>query len=203
MPDLLNDIENYKNLFSNNDLSISEQSKLIQWSERKCYIFKYFISSLSEKEIELIRKSTVENDYELIAAICLHVSGMRLIILNQLDRIESSDSPFDEIQLIIQENSTPDPLRSISNQFWNAVHDYLIELDYDEYPFNKKGRGMLKSVARIGYKKLSPNQLKYLHGLIDNDRQRAETAHFFVNQYLNNKGFEKDCAIIKELWLNH
>jgi hypothetical protein len=203
MSELIKDLSYYNSLFPNPDTPVSEQSITIKWSERKCYVYKYFITKLTATELDLINNYEGNADYELIGALGVYNPDIRIKILSQIERVERSDSSFEEIQLIIKENSAPNPLLSISNKFWIVVKDYLIEREYDEYPFNKKGKGMLNTVGRKGYETLNTNQLKYIHGLIDNDRNRPETDHFFYNDYLIQKGFNKDCNLIKERWASH
>ena len=203
MSEILADLAYYNNLFQDGDLPIKEQAATIKWSERKCYVYKFFIATLSESEIEIIKKSSIEPNYELIGAISIHNPEMRIIMLNQLQRIENSESPFEEIKIISNENAAPNPLNSIRKEYWIAVRSYLEQREYDTYPFNSKSRNFLKDVARIGYPNLSTAQFRYINGLIENDRTRPESDHFFVNDYLIKEGFEVECQAIKTVWANH
>ncbi len=202
MSNIYNDLVFYNNLFSDTNLSVKEQSATINWSERKCYVFKFFITKLSLLEIEKLKISLVEPEYELIGAMCIHGSEIRNKLFDQLERIQQSESPFEEIGIITNENLSPNPLDTANKGYWIAVKNYLEEREYDEYPFNIKSRNFLMSIARVGYNNLSKAQLNYINGLIENDRKRADSDRFFVNEYLVEKGFVNECKAIREIWLN-
>lgn len=203
MSEFHKDLAYYRNLFPDNEHSITDQSIIIKWSKRKCYVYKFFITNLSELEVEIIKKATCEPDFELIGAISIHDKELRVKILHELERIQLADSSFEEIQIITNENLAPNPLHSMPKDYWLGVKTYLEEREYDEYPFSKKSQRFLGSVARIGYENLSSAQLKFINGLIANDRDRPETDHFFVNDYLIENGFKIECKAIEKVWANH
>ena len=203
MSEVFNDLFNYNNLFQQDSLSVKEQATIINWSERKCYIYKFFIKNLTKEELDLLENSPVQTDYEIIGAICLHKLEIRIKMFNQLERIEKAESPFEEMQIIFQENSISNPLNSISNEFWKTVKIYLQQLEIDSYPFNKKAINFLNSVAHTGYPNLTSPQQKWVDGLIEADRNRTETDHFFVNDFLIEEGFKDDCKTIEQVWANH
>jgi len=203
MSEVYNDLVEYNNLFQDDYLSVKEQATLMNWGERKCYIYRFFIKNLTKEELEILKETSVKTDYEIIGAICLHSLEIRLKMFHQLERIEKARSQFEEIQLIFEENTTNNPLNSISNEFWKTVKIYLIQLEIDSYPFNKKAINFLNSVAFNGYSNLTIPQKKWIDGLIEADKNRAETDHFFVNNFLIQNGFENDCKIIELVWANH
>ena len=59
MTNIYNDLIYYNNFFSGSTISVKEQAATIKWSERKCYVFKFFINNLSEGEIEKIKNKAV------------------------------------------------------------------------------------------------------------------------------------------------
>jgi hypothetical protein len=203
MSEVFNDLLNYNNLFQQDNLSVKDQAIIIKWSERKCYIYKYFIKHLTEEELEILKNTSVVTDYEIIGAICVHSVEMRIIMFNQLERIENAKSPFEEIQVILKENTASNPLNLVSKEFWKTVKKYLEQLEVDSYPFNKKAINFLNSVAYAGYLNLSTPQKKWLDGLIEADRNRPDTDHYFVNEFLIQKGFNDDCKAIEKVWENH
>src|SRR5690554_861373 len=115
MNEVFKDLINYKNLFPNTEYSVTEQAPLIKWSERKCYVYKHFISKLSETDINILKNYDFQVDYEIVGAISIHKPSLREVMLKQLERIHDSESMFDEILVIITENSAPNPLTTISN----------------------------------------------------------------------------------------
>jgi hypothetical protein len=203
MSEVYNDLQYYNNLFHQDTTSIKEQASIINWSERKCYIYKHFIKNLTVEELDILKYSVVLIDHEIIAAISVHKVEMRLKMFEQLERINNARSPFEEIQVIFQENTTSNPLSSIPNNYWKTVKLYLEQLEIDSYPFNRKAINFLNSVSFNGYLNLTMPQRKWLDGLIEADRNRAETDHFFVNDFLIQKGFKDACKTIEQVWGNH
>jgi hypothetical protein len=195
---LKKNIDAYKLWDPSCEKSIHELSQHFGWTKGAAYVYKYFISELSEEDIILLEGCSSEIDLNVIAAVCIQNRRYQSPLFKNMDRIKNSESPFNEIEVIIGEIEEKDPLTNISKQFWVEVGNYLTSRHIDIYPFNKKSIGFIKSIGIYGYKDLSKKQKEWSQGLIKEDKERPEEDRFFINEHLIHNGLIEDCRTIEK-----
>jgi hypothetical protein len=197
MKGLYKDLEAYNLYDPSGSKPVDDISKELGWSRRKSYSIKYFISELSKEELEVLCKASDGISFVIIDAICIQNKEHRLKLLQNIDLINNSDSPFTKIENLLGEWSGIDPLSTIRLDFWNEVGNYLSARHIDQYPFTKNAIGFIKSISFKGYGNLSRPQHDWLLGLIRKDKERGDGDRFFINEHLIDKGFTVECEIIK------
>jgi hypothetical protein len=191
------DIELYKEYDPKGEKSVEELSLHFGWSRQTSYAYKYFISEIDLDKLEILEKSNTEIDLKIIGAICIQNRRFHDHLFANIERINNASSPFTEIEILISEITGEDPLRNLRNQYWIEVGEYLTSRRIDQYPFTKKAIGFIKSIGYNGYKSLTKNQKKWIHGLIHEDKVRPEEDRFFINEHLIYAGYNDECSIIK------
>jgi hypothetical protein len=175
-------------------------SEELNWAKNKAKIFTDYLIQLSKEEIDLIIEFKKPINLNLLQAVILQEDANRRILFNKIDRIINADLPLREIKIIIDENKSPDRKEDIDSKYWKEVALYIEQLEVDEKPFNKNAKGFLKGISYKEYASLSIKQIKWLDGLIAADKDNSVNRRYFVNDHLIQKGFEKECSIIKNIW---
>lgn len=198
MNDFEKDVELYKKYDPSGLKPVDDICRDLGWTRQKSYSIKYFISELTREELEILDKSSATISYVIIDAICIQRKEYKLRLLQNIDRINASDSPFSEIENLISQWDGIDPLSTLANRYWTEVGDYLTARHVDQPPFSKNAIGFIKSVGFKGYDNLSRPQRDWLLGLLKNDKERGVGDRFFVNEHLVQKGYKTECETIEK-----
>jgi len=189
----------YRDIDPNGTIPVEKIAAGLGWSRNTSYIFKYFISELSADELILIDQIVEQIDLEIIKAISLLQPESRAKIWTHIPRILQAPSSFVEIDRCIEEAKGHDLLIDIRPKYWLCVGEYLQQRNMNHYPFTKNAIYFINSIGFNGYTGLSNKQKDWIYDLIDKDKKRPDHDRFFINEHVLNKGFSKECAIIKQL----
>jgi hypothetical protein len=200
MKDFKDNVHRYKNYDPTGRKPVVDICRDLEWPAQKSYSIKYFISELTEEELDALDASTSEISLAVIDAICLQRKEYKLRLLQNIDLINESDFPFGEIDKLINQWKGIDPLSLLSSGYWIEVGEYLTARRVEQYPFNKKAIGFIKGVGYSGYQNLTRPQRNWLQGLLENDKARGEGDRFFVNEHLIHKGYANECRTMNEYY---
>lgn len=194
------DVELYKGYDPSGKKPVEAICTGLGWSRQKSYNVKYFISELMPDELTILDNASAQISYAVISAICIQKKEYKPLLLQNIDRIASADSPFGEIEALINQTKGIDPLSTLADNYWTEVSDYLSDREINRYPFDLKAISFIKNIGTTGYDRLSRRQRDWLMGLLDNDRGRSPDDRFFANDHLIYKGYKEECATIEKYY---
>ena len=198
MHDFKKNVEQYKGYDPAGSKSIDEICRGLGWSKEKSYAFKYFISELGPDELGLLDQCATAVSHVIINAICIQRKEYKLRLLENIDRINSALSPFDEIEMLVSAMNGVDPLSTLANRYWVEVSEYLTARHIDQFPFTKKAIGFIRNIGSKGYDNLTRPQREWILGLLRNDKERGPGDRFFVNEHLIQRGYRPECETIEK-----